>query len=284
MERSIQQFLERLRVERGAAKNTLLAYRTDLDQFQRVLAARGVAAPEELDAAVLESYVGWLQMQGYRPATISRKLAVARSYLEFVGHAIGVREEPLRRVLRAPSNPRSEPRTLSPEELDRLLEAPMRRKNAGSIRDSAILSVLYETAFRAAEIVNLQLRDLNIEAALLLKPPARIKVYSIPRSVEPLRRYLRESRPQLSKQPGEQTLFLNQRGNGLSRQGLWLVVKRWASAADLGDDLSPQTLRHTRARDLLRAGHSRREVQAFLGLSSPNAIRIHRTTRQAEAE
>ena len=284
MERSIQQFLERLRVERGAAKNTLLAYRTDLDQFRRVLAARGVAAPEELNAAVLESYVGWLHRQGYRPATISRKLAAARSYLEYAGHASGIRGETLRKVLRAPSNPRSEPRTLSPEELDRLLEAPMRRKSAGAIRDGAILSVLYETAFRAAEIVNLQLGDLNIEAALLLKPPARVEAYAIPRSVEPLKRYLRESRPQLSKQPSEQTLFLNQRGNGLSRQGLWLVVKRWASDADLGDDLSPQTLRHTRARDLLQAGHSRREVQTFLGLSSPNAIRIHRATRGAETE
>lgn len=284
MERSIQDFLERLRNERGAAENTLLAYYTDLDQFRRVLAARGIREPEELTAVSLESYVRWLHTQGYRPSTISRKMAAARSYLEFIGSGSGVRGEMLRQVLRAPANPRAEPRTLSSEELERLLSAPLKRKSAGAMRDGAILSVLYETAFRAAEIVSLQLGDLNLEGASLLKPPERHERFSIPRSVEPLRRYLQEGRPQLSKQPGEQTLFLNQRGNGLSRQGLWLVVKRWASAADLGDDLSPQTLRHTRAQDLLRAGRTRREVQAFLGLSSPNAIRFHRVKRRTEAE
>jgi integrase/recombinase XerD len=77
------------------------------------------------------------------------------------------------------------------------------------------------------------------------------------------------------RRPEEQALFLNQRGQRLSRQGLWLVVKRWTSALSLGDDISPHTLRHTLANHLLKDGKSRKEVQRILGLSSPNTIRIH---------
>ena len=284
MEISIHRFLDHLRDHRGAARNTLLAYRTDLEQFHQVLAAQGAVFPVDLDQETIESYVRWLRAQGYRPATVSRKMAATRSYLEFLGEGEGAAWGQLKELLRAPPSPRKEPRTLSQGELDRLLNAPARRSTAGAIRDHAILSLLYETGFRAAEIVNLMMSDIDVEAGQIFKPPERSEAFPIPRSLPALQRYLREGRPHLSKHPGEETLFLNQRGNGLSRQGLWLVVKRWASAAGLGADLSPQTLRHTRARDLLDAGKTRREVQMFLGLSSPNAIRIHRTKNKTEAQ
>ncbi len=89
----------------------------------------------------------------------------------------------------------------------------------------------------------------------------------------PVRRYLEQGRPQLVRNPEVRSVFLNQRGQELSRQGLWLVVKRWAEAAGLGDDVSPHSLRHALAQHLLIQGKSRREVQQFLGLRSPNAIR-----------
>jgi integrase/recombinase XerD len=116
-----------------------------------------------------------------------------------------------------------------------------------------------------------------------IRHPANVaESISIPASVDTLRTYLQDGRPHLVRDPQEDVLFLNQRGKGLTRQGLWLVVKRWAEAAGIQGSLSPHTLRHTRARDLLQRGVNRREVQRFLGLSSPNAIRIH--TRRLEKD
>ena len=97
-----------------------------------------------------------------------------------------------------------------------------------------------------------------------------------------MRRYVVDGRPHLARRPDERSLFLNQRGDRLSRQGLWLVVKRWTTRAGLGGDLSPHSLRHTLAHHLLQEGRSRREVQQVLGLTSANAMRAHRLQGELE--
>ena len=142
--------------------------------------------------------------------------------------------------------------------------------------------LLYEAGFRATELVELRLADVQLSQARIRHPSHLTESISIPASIDVIRRYLQEGRPHLVRNPREDILFLNQRGTGLTRQGLWLVVKRWAAAAEIQGSLSPHTLRHTRARDLLSRGVNRREVQRFLGLSSPNAIRIH--TRKVDRD
>jgi integrase/recombinase XerD len=94
----------------------------------------------------------------------------------------------------------------------------------------------------------------------------------------PVREYIEHGRPHLARGPEVRALFLNQRGQDLSRQGLWLVVKRWSATCGLGADVSPHSLRHSMAHHLLDQGKSRREVQQLLGLSSPNAIRGRRSS------
>ena len=286
MERSIRQYLEELQNKHNASVHTITAYGTDLDQFYSVLASySGVPLdPEALTPSAITHYVDWLQAQGYRPSTVSRKLAAARSYLEFLSiqGLEGIRR--FRELLKGPSIGRTQPRTLNKQELDRLLLAPRKHLSPGAIRDAAILSLLYETGLRATDVVRLRVNDLELDRARIRRPTDRTQWLVIPESISLLQKYLTDGRPHFARNIVENVLFLNQRGQGLSRQGLWLVVKRWATASELEGSLSPHTLRHSRASHMLEDGNSRREVQTLLGLSSPNAVRIHRRRFRSEDE
>jgi len=277
MKRSIGQYLDQLQNEHGASGHTITAYGTDLNQFYSVLASfLGIPlTPEALTPSAIIHYVDWLRAQGYRPATISRKLAAARSYLEFLSGQ-GLEEiRRFRELLKGPALGRTQPRTLSKHELARLLLAPQKHVSPGAIRDAAILSLLYETGLRATDMVRLRMTDVDLDMGRLRRPPDRAQWYMIPESIGLLKKYLSEGRPHFARNVVENVLFLNQRGQGLSRQGLWLVVKRWAAVSELDGSFSPHTLRHSRASHMLEEGNSRREVQELLGLSSPNAVRIH---------
>ncbi len=286
MERSIQQYLDELQNDHNASVHTITAYGTDLDQFYSVLASHSGTplGPEALTPSAVMHYVDWLGVQGYRPATVSRKLAAARSYLEFLSGQGFVDVHRFRELLKGPALGRTRPRTLSKQELDRLLLAPRKYISPGAIRDAAILSLLYETGFRATDMVRLRVPDVDLNHAHIRRPPDRTQWLAIPESITLLQKYLSDGRPHFVRNIAENVLFLNQRGQGLSRQGLWLVVKRWAVVSELEGSLSPHTLRHSRASHMLEEGKSRREVQTLLGLSSPNAVRIHRRRSRSEDE
>jgi integrase/recombinase XerD len=279
MEEAIRRFLAHIEQDRGATQNTLLAYGTDLKQFDRVLSVSSDVDtfPEKITQDSLIRYAGWLEQQGYRPATISRKMAAVRSFLDYLEQEEHFEGGFVHYALRSPPNPRHEPTVLSPEELQRLLDAPISVGSASALRDSAILMFIYETGFRAAEVVELWTTDIDLIFNAVRRPPGRITTRPLGAASSPIARYLQQGRPHLIRNPLENHLFLNHRGNGLSRQGLWLVVKRWAAVVGIDRDISPNTLRHTRAKSLLDRGMSRRDVQKFLGLSSPNAIRVHRS-------
>ncbi len=281
MDSALSRFLVHLRDVRGSSANTLLAYRADLRQFIAALRSR-VQRPEHLDPAALTEYVAWLGQQGYRPATISRKMAAVRSFLDFLQTSSLLTDSNLRAGLRPPRAPRPRPRVLSQEELERLLSAPARLETPRAMRDAAILNLLYATGLRAAEVVSLSLDNLHLEDGWVTRPGVAALKLALGNSLQSMRRYVVDGRPHLSRREAERALFLNQRGDRLSRQGLWLVVKRWTGRAGLGEDLSPHSLRHTLAHHLLREGKSRREVQQVLGLTSANAMRLHRLQGELE--
>jgi integrase/recombinase XerD len=277
MHEAIGRYLDHLRGQ-GRSPNTLLAYHADLRQFARILEAElgRPPRPQDLNPELLGSYVNWLTQQGYRPATLSRKTAAVRSFIEYLHFHEGRASEGLTAGLRAPAPPRQSPRVLSPNEVNRIIELPARSASARAMRDAAILSLLYSTGLRAADAVRLKLPDVDLEAGTVRVPGAGRAPVPLGGALSHLQRYLQHGRQHLAGVPGEQALFLNQRGTVMSRQGLWLVVKRWARAAGLGEDVSPHSLRHSLAHHLLGQGKSKREVQQILGLSSPNAIRVQR--------
>lgn len=277
MNTAIDRFLAHLVRERGRAENTVLAYRADLQQMQQVVDTQVGAGPPTLNitADALTDYVDWLADQGYRPATVSRKMAAVRTFLDYLRNVEGRSGAWLKSELKPPPAPKYQPRVLTRDEIRELLEAPEKLGTARGMRDAAILSLLYATGLRAAEAVSLNVASIDMPSRLLKKPGGAGETLPLNVAERPVRRYLSEGRTNLLRDPDETALFLNQRGQRLSRQGLWLVVKRWAKTLGLGDEISPHTLRHTLANHLLSDGVSRKEVQRVLGLSSPNTIRVH---------
>lgn len=275
MDESIESFLRHLQSDRGRAKNTVLAYRADLRQFALALheLAGHKVGLREIDTDLLARYAAWLGGRGYRPATLSRKMAAVRSFLE--SHSIAGSESvpELAETLRPPPAPRRQPRLLSMEEVNGLLAAPLRNGTARGVRDGALLAVLYATGLRAADAVNLTMKDLDLVEGRLRRPGDSSAWLPLGTALPVLRRYVEEARPQLVHDNEVQAVFVNQRGKPLSRQGLWLIVKHWAEATGLGDKVSPHSLRHALIQHMLASGKARREIQRVLGLRSPNAIR-----------
>jgi integrase/recombinase XerD len=277
MEQAMGQFLAYLQVEKGCAENTLLAYRADLRQLTKVVSAKvgRASAPSDLTPETLASYVNWLMERGYRATTISRKMAAVRSFLEFLGREKDGAGLKLAGALRPPVAPRQQPRVLTQGEANALLQAPAKLRSPRGLRDSALLALLYATGLRATEVVSLRVEDIDLARGLVFRRGVGAvddQPLLLGAAADPIRLYLQEGRPHLARNPEEPTLFLNQRGRHLSRQGLWLVIKRWAEASGLKDEISPHTLRHSLAHHLLEAGKTRRQVRRLLGLSSPNTL------------
>ena len=279
MKAAIERFLAYLKDQRGCAQNTLLAYSTDVRQFEQVVSVNAGESiePEDLTLAMISEYSEWLEGQGYQPATVSRKMAASRAFLAYLEQQEGRVSSATYDALKPPPAPRSLPKTLTREQIGRLLEAPAEIGTPRGLRDAAILALLYAGGLRASEVVETNLQDIDTIAGSFTRGGEDPAALNLGIARDPLERYLRAGRRYLAKEENENALFLNLRGKRLSRQGLWLVVKRWASAEDLGDDISPHTLRHSMIRHLLEEGKSKREIQHMLGLSSPNAIRV--TTR-----
>jgi integrase/recombinase XerD len=170
---------------------------------------------------------------------------------------------------------------LNHEEIAAILHSPTESEHPRGLRDRAILAFLYATGFRAAEVVDLKLEDVDLSQGIVFRPATQNRSVPLGLAQGSMLDYLRKGRPQLVRDPHVQALFLNQRGQPLSRQGLWLVVKRWAKAAGVKGRVSPQTLRHTVAQNLLEEGKSRKEVLEFLDLSSPNSLWFGRADKQS---
>lgn len=273
MEQAIRGFLSHLQEVRGRSRNTLLAYRSDLLQFAGYLAEQvgRSAAPGDLSAESLAGYGEWLRQRGYRAATITRKMAALRTFLDHLGQAGGRDLSDLAQGLRPPPAPKTAPRVLTDQELEALLHAPERANTSRALRDAAALALLYATGLRASQMVTLDTTAIDLAQGLVRLPHGSGAARALPlgRSLEPLARYLGAGRPHMSRRAGELALFLNQRGQRLSRQGLWLIIKRWAAACGLEEAVSPHTLRHTLAQRLLDSGRTRRQVQRLL--STPSA-------------
>lgn len=277
IDQAIVRFLGHLKYDQGSAQNTILAYQTDLTQFRKVInqRAEGPFQPAELDSDLMAVYTEWVEEQDYRPATVARKLAALRSFLHYLEERGHLKVEGLLERLQAPAPPPRRPRALTRDEIQRLLTAPSNSTSARDMRDAAILSLLYATGVRAEEAVRIEVHDVDLTRGLLDRDGAATDPLPLKSAYHKVERYLKEGRPQLVRKRGVTTLFLNQRGEGLSRQGLWLVVKRWARACNLGEDVSPYTLRHSLTRHMLQSGHTKKEVQKVLGLSSANTLRRH---------
>ncbi len=263
-------FLAYLEFERGLSRNTLEAYRSDLLQFGAFLARRGVEAPAaqhaDLSAFLSELASGGGERAPVAPATLQRKAACLRSFYRHLRRESIIDHDPTA-DLRAPRKSQKLPQVLSRDEVARLLAAP-RGTEPPALRDRALLELMYACGLRASEAIGLDVRDVDLVACVLRARGKGSKERLVPvgrTAIAAVRAYLEHGRPPIVGLRDEPRLFVNRRGGGLTRQGLYKIVQRHAADAGLEDRMSPHTLRHTFATHLLAGGCDLRSLQEMLG-------------------
>jgi integrase/recombinase XerD len=265
--------LRALRLERGLGERTVESYRCDLIQFAAFLKERATA----LEDASPEDVRSFLAGGEWRSSTRARKTAALRSF--FRGRILaGLSSSDPTRTLASPRLESGLPRTLTVEEVARLLAGP--KPDPRGLRDRALLETLYGAGLRASEALNLRLQDIDLDVGFVRTVGKGDKERVVPlgrKAIEALRTYNERGRPFLGgagtlKAP---ELFLNNRGRRLSRQGLHLILKRYAHEAGLPDDVSAHTLRHSFATHLLEGGADLRAVQEMLGHADLSTTQIY---------
>ena len=264
-EHLVLDYLAELEFERGLSRNTLEAYRSDLLQFGAWLEETGAEALSA-DHGVVTSWLDSLAAGGASPATLQRKAACLRSFYRHLRREGTIEHDPTA-DLRAPRKSQKLPQVLSREEVARLLQAP-RGSSPSALRDRALLELMYACGLRASEAIGLELRDVDLEHALLRARGKGSKERIVPvgrEAIAATAQWLQRGRPALVGLAPESHLFVNHRGAGLTRQGLYKIVQRHARAAGLDGKMSPHTLRHTFATHLLAGGCDLRALQEMLG-------------------
>jgi integrase/recombinase XerD len=273
-------FLASLELERGLSRNTLEAYRSDLQQFGLFLGRRErdplEATPADLAAFVSELAAGREERPPVAPATLQRKIACLRSFYRHLRREQLLDHDPTAE-LRPPRSRGRLPRVLSRDEVARLLAQPQGTA-PGALRDRALLETMYACGLRASEAISLELSELDLEAAILRAHGKGSKERLVPigsKAVASLEDYLQRGRPRLAGLREEPRVFLNLRGRGLSRQGLYKIVQGHARTAGLEERMSPHTLRHTFATHLLAGGCDLRSLQEMLGHADIGTTQIY---------
>jgi integrase/recombinase XerD len=268
----ILDFLAYLEFERGLSRNTLEAYRSDLQQYGAWLRDRGKDPLEVVHSDLADFLSGLATGDEDRPpvapATLQRKVACLRSFHRHLRRADVISDDPTAHI-RAPRQGRRLPKVLSREEVSKLLEQP-KGTDPAALRDRALLELMYACGLRASEAVGLEVTDIDLETGVLRARGKGCKERIVPvgsAAARALAIYLQRSRPALVGLRHEPRLFVNHRGAGLTRQGLYKIVQRHARTAGLEDRMSPHTLRHTFATHLLAGGCDLRSVQEMLGHS-----------------
>jgi integrase/recombinase XerD len=263
-------FLAYLEFERGLSRNTLEAYRSDLLQLGGHLRKTGKDALEathsDLADFIADLAVGDEDRPPVSAATIQRKVACLRSFYRHLRRQDSIADDPTVH-LRAPKQGRKLPQVLTRDEVAKLLEAP-RGTEPAALRDRALLELMYACGLRASEAIGLETGDVDLESGILRARGKGSKERLVPigsAASRALVAYLGRGRPKLVGDRIEGRLFVNHRGSGLTRQGLYKIVQRHARTAGLDGKMSPHTLRHTFATHLLDAGADLRLIQELLG-------------------
>ncbi len=274
------EFLAALELERGLSRNTLEAYRSDLQQLGLFLARRDrdplEVSPADLAAFVSELADGHDGKPPVAPATLQRKIACLRSFYRHLRREQIIDHDPTAE-LRPPRSRGRLPKVLSRDEVNRLLAQP-RGTSPAALRDRALLETMYACGLRASEAITLELSEIDLEAGMLRARGKGSKERLVPigsKAIETLKAYLAGGRPRLVGIRDEPHVFVNLRGAGLSRQGLYRIVQTHARGAGLEQRMSPHTLRHTFATHLLAGGCDLRSLQEMLGHADIGTTQIY---------
>ena len=295
MDRTISSFLQHLIVEKGFSRNTSDAYRNDLGQFWEFIQdqsnrdkhtnSNGSGSENAnqvwsaVDINVLNEYIEDLRgRKGYRDTTTARKVASIKSFFGFLSENNIIAEDPTESI-GSPRVGRTLPKFLPEEEVTSLLDTAYKSGTNEGHRDAVIMELLYATGLRVGELVSLNMQDVDLSESYIRcmgKGSKERIVHLYPKALEELRRYLKHARVALiGHRRTEPSLFVNHRGERLTRQWVWTILKTYAQKAGIQQNITPHTLRHSFATHLLQNGASLRHVQELLGHSSISTTQVY---------
>ena len=282
MKEDIEKFLTYLSVEKGFSENTLAAYRNDLVQmsgFVQENAGRRHFSPSwaNFTRQMMLSYQLQLKERNYANTTLARKVAAAKSFFKFMVAEGHLKDNPTENVS-SPNVGRLLPKPISIAQVRKLLEQPTKLSTPEAKRDSAMLSLLYASGMRVSELISLNVGDVDTKEDFVRCFGKGSKERMIPiarKASVTVQEYHEEARPKLAHGKGEKALFLNRRGERLTRQGFWQILKGYAKAAGLSSEITPHTLRHSFATHMLSGGADLRSVQELLGHANISTTQVY---------
>ena len=284
MEEEIKSFLSHLAKEKNYSANTLAAYQSDLSQL--VVCVRSSASGHEsnlqsLNTEVLAGYMRDLMEKKYSQATVARKVAAAKSFLKYLVESGKLRGD-LTPNLSSPQVNKLSPKPLSVSEVRRFLAEPAKSVSVEAKRDRAMLELLYATGLRASELMALNVGDINIAQKNVVCRGSKSNVRIVPidgHITHIIEEYIVEVRPRLLNDDSEIALFLNRRGERLTRQGFWQIIQGYAEKVGLDGKVTPRSLRHSFAAHKLSSGADLESVQTLLGHTHISTTRVYQDVR-----
>jgi integrase/recombinase XerD len=269
-------FLDHLRLERGLAENTALAYERDLGRYLTALTGRGVCDPRDASQEDVSGLLRILRDVGLEASSAARNLTAIRMFHRFL-LTEGVTDRDPTEHLKPPKAGRRLPAVLGVQEVERLVGKPDVESPLG-LRDRALLETLYGAGLRVSELIGLERSQLLFDLGVVRVLGKGGRERLVPVGSEAQRwvtRYLEDVRPDLAKSSSGDTVFLNWRGGKLSRMGVWKILKGYVRAAGIDKKTSPHTLRHSFATHLLEGGAGLRAVQEMLGHADISTTQIY---------
>ncbi|AYB45239.1 site-specific tyrosine recombinase [Paenibacillus lautus] len=281
----LDEYVQYLENEKGLSQSTIASYRADLQGFLAFAAEREVTHPREVNRTLLGLYVGRLRQQGKAASSLLRCTASLRSFFQYLVRQAVIGQDPTQ-LLENPKPERKPPKSLTVEQVDKLLSAPDSGTPQGA-RDKAMLELLYASGIKVSELVNLSIHDIHLEMRFLrcAVSGGKERILPItPIAAESVAFYMRDMRDKLMRDAGEDALFLNSLGTRLTRQGFWKIIKKYGKLAEIDEDITPHTLRHSFAMHLLGNGADLRSVQEMLGHSALSTTGMYQSAKKSMKE
>ena len=261
--------------EKRASRNTVASYLRDVNQFADYLEQHQNCGLRQARAEMVQSYMDWMLGHGKSASSVTRFLASVKSFYNFLLVEGSVASNPAK-GLAAAKTERKYPEILTSREVELFLDQPQ-CVDAKGFRDHAMLELLYATGIRVSELISLDLDDLNLSASFI-RCRSKGKERIIPLyhgAVKALQDYIKNIRPQLIADSGEEALFVNMNGERMSRQGFWKIIKCYQEKAGIEKNITPHTLRHSFAVHLLENGADLRSIQEMLGHADISSTQIY---------
>jgi len=278
MNEFIEHFINYLSVERGLSKNTLLAYKRDLEKFTGYLNTREkITNINSVTKSHITDFMMHLKDNGLESSSVARCFAAIKVFYKFLMRERLVKED-IANIIDSPRLWKKLPDALSIEEVASLLSKPDARDWMG-LRDKAAMELMYATGLRVSELCSLKVKDINFEVGFVkcIGKGSKERIVPIGKSAKKyLEAYIEKVRPKLIKQDSPNSfLFITRLGKGISRQSFWKIIKKYAKEARIKKHLTPHTLRHSFATHLLERGADLRIVQEMLGHSDISTTQIY---------